>query len=79
MGADVDRAQDIVDAIDALIEAKLSGASDVKEFARKNLASLGSDIPSSIDALMKLRDKYARIAAYTSANLDEGTIFVVEE
>lgn len=51
-------------AIDALIDAKLSGATDVAQLASRALGDLSIDMPSGIDALLRLREHYARCQSF---------------
>lgn len=56
-------AADIVAAIDALILAKLQGATDVAQLCQRNLGSLGINVPSGLAELRALRAEYNREAS----------------
>lgn len=53
-------AQQILDDIDRLIAAKLSGATSIAELASRSLGSRSVDIPGSLRELRELREYYAR-------------------
>jgi len=71
-------AQDIVDKIDALILAKLSGAKGAADVADRALEGLSITWSTSLAALKDLRDFYARRADYEEGLGGEAEMIVVE-
>lgn len=53
---------EIVTAIDELIHAKVTGASDVSEFASKMMGSLNITMSVGITTLLELRKRYSELA-----------------
>lgn len=55
-------ADDIIGYLDALIAAKLSGATDLSSFYDRSIGSLSISPSTSIKDLMAIRDEYRRQA-----------------
>ena len=72
------QAKRIIETIDSLIEAKLSGVTDTDALADKTMGALGISRSTSIDSLMKLRDAYLPAAMAADAS-DDGVTYVLEE
>jgi hypothetical protein len=69
--------QGILDDIDALIAAKLSGSTDLSQLADRNLGNRTISLSSTLRELRELRDYYARILAVEQMDGRED-VFVVE-
>lgn len=53
---------EIVAGIDELIHAKVTGASDVSEFASRTMGSLNITVSVGLNTLMELRKKYEKLS-----------------
>lgn len=54
---------DALDALDTLIENKISGASDLSEFYDRRLDALGISAATSLQKLLDVREKLRRMVS----------------
>ena len=71
--ADLD---DALAALDALIKAKLTGASDLSSFYNRRLGALQIDAATSLDTLIALRKSLAEAASQAAGPYEEWTVHV---